>query len=181
MSVTLRDAKGSATDRDWVQAVYPEYIEELAEVSHHGTGVFPMLGEHGPRDAELLARWFRDDRSHPLLILDTGKPAGFALVSRPLLRSQVATAAPPGEFRMAEFFIRRTFRRRGIGRVAASLIFSRFAGLWEVSEAVANAEAVNFWRRTIMQYTSGRYDERVRDGEVRQRFTSTNSPGLGRT
>jgi hypothetical protein len=31
-----------------------------------------------------------------------------------------------------------------------------------------------------MEYTRGRYDERVRDGEVRQRFLSSNSPGLGR-
>jgi predicted acetyltransferase len=181
MSVTLRDARGSAEDRGWVQSVYPEYIEELSEVSRSGTGVFPIIGEHGPREAELLARWFRDDRSHPLLILDTTKPAGFALVSRPLLRATGPAAAHVAEFRMAEFFIRRAFRRRGIGRVAAGLIFSRFAGQWEVAEASTNAEAVNFWRRTIMQYTRGRYDERVRDGEVRQHFLSSNSPGLGRS
>jgi predicted acetyltransferase len=177
MSVTLRDAKGSAEDQRWIQAVYPEYLEELSEVSHSGTGVFPITGEHGPREAELLARWFRDDRSHPLVLLEAGRAAGFALVSRPLLpASAQATAA----FRMAEFFVRRAFRRRGIGRVAASLIFSRFAGQWEVAEAATNTEAVTFWRRTVMDYTRGRYDERVRDGEVRQRFVSTNSPGLGR-
>jgi predicted acetyltransferase len=177
MSVTLRDARASEADGRWIQGVYPEYVEELAAVSHSGTGVFPITGEHGPRQAELLARWFRDDRSYPLLILDGGRPAGFALISRPL----VAPAAPPAaEFRMAEFFVRRPFRRRGIGSAAASLIFSRFAGQWEVSEALANTEAVTFWRRTVMTYTKGRYDERVRDGEVRQRFVTSNSPGLGR-
>lgn len=177
MSVTLRDARTSADDRNWIQSAYPEYLEELAEVSTSGTGVFPITGEHGPREAELLARWFRDDRSHPLLILEGGRPAGFALVSRPLV-------GPPGGgpagYRMAEFFIRRECRRRGVGRAAAGLIFSRFAGRWEVAEATTNAEAVNFWRRTVMQYTRGDYEERVRDGEVRQRFVSTNSPGLGR-
>ena len=178
MSVTLRDARTLAEDRGWIQAVYPEYIEELAEVSHSGTGVFPITGEHGAREAELLARWFRDDRSHPLLILEAARPAGFALVSRPLVGPP---GGAPAGYRMAEFFIRREFRRRGIGRVAAGLIFSRFAGRWEVAEATTNAEAVNFWRRTVMQYTRGDYEERVRDGEVRQRFVSTNSPGLGRT
>lgn len=178
MSVTLRDAQGSPTDQRWIQSVYPEYLAELAEVSRSGTGAFPIIGEHGPREAELLARWFRDDRSHPLLILEDGCAAGFALVSRPL----VAPAAPgPAGYRMAEFFVRRDFRRRGVGSMAAALIFSRFAGSWEVSEAAANSEAVKFWRRTVMAYTRGRYDERVRNGEVRQQFVSSNSPGLGRS
>jgi predicted acetyltransferase len=178
MSVTLRDAKRSDEDQRWIQSVYPEYLDELAEVSHSGTGVFPVFGEHGARHAELLARWFRDDRSHPLLILDAGRAAGFALVARPLAGNPVPDAA---EYRMAEFFIRRNQRRRGVGRIAAGLIFSRFAGRWEIVEASANDDAVRFWRRTVMEYTRGRYDERVRDGEVRQRFLSSNSPGLGRS
>jgi predicted acetyltransferase len=178
MTVTLRDAKGAADDRRWIQAVYPEYLDELARVSHTGTGVFPVFGEHGPRDDELLARWFRDDRSHPVLILESGRPAGFALVSRPLVPPRTSADA---EFRMAEFFVRSAYRRRGVGRAAAELLFSRFAGRWEVSEAIANAEAVQFWRRVVMAYTRGRYDERVADGEVRQRFTSSNTPWQGRT
>jgi predicted acetyltransferase len=177
MSVTLRDAKRSNEDQLWIQSAYPEYLDELAKVSHSGTGAFPVLGEHGARHAELLARWFRDDRSHPILILDAGHAAGFALVARP----PAGPAAPDAaEYRMAEFFVRRSHRRRGVGRVAAGLIFSRFAGRWEIVEATANDHAVRFWRRTVMEYTRGRYDERVRDGEVRQRFQTTNSPGLGR-
>jgi predicted acetyltransferase len=82
---------------------------------------------------------------------------------------------------MAEFFVLGTHRRRGIGRAAAELIFSRFAGRWEVAEALANTDAVGFWRRVVTAYTRGRYDERVADGEVRQRFTSSNTPWLGRT
>ena len=177
MSVTLHDAKWSEEHQLWIRSVYPEYLDELAEVSHSGTGVFPVFGEHGARHAELLARWFRDDRSHPLVILDGGRAVGFALVARP-----PAGPAAPGTaaYRMAEFFVRRDDRRRGVGRVAASLIFSRFAGLWEIVEAAANGDAVRFWRRTVMDYTRGRYDERVRDGEVRQRFQTMNSPGLGR-
>ncbi|MBS0372965.1 MAG: GNAT family N-acetyltransferase [Proteobacteria bacterium] len=177
MSVTLRDAKRSEEDQLWIKNVYPEYLDELAEVSRAGTGVFPVYGEHGARHDELLARWFRDDRSHPLTILEGGRAVGFALVTRTLGGPALAEAA---DFRMAEFFIRRPCRRRGVGRAAAAIIFSRFAGRWEIVEATANDNAVRFWRRTVMGYTRGRYDERVRDGEVRQRFTSSNSPGLGR-
>jgi len=177
MSVTLRDARRSDDDQRWIQAVYPEYLQELSAAMHSGTGVFPVLGEHGERHAELLARWFRDDRSHPLLLLDGGRAAGFALVSRPLVASDAKGAV---EFRMAEFFVRNAFRRRGIGRAAATLIFSRFAGRWEITEATSNSHAVIFWRQIVMSYTRGRYDERVRDGEVRQIFVSTNAPLLER-
>jgi predicted acetyltransferase len=177
MTVSLRDAKASPDDRRWIQAVYPEYLEELARVTHAGTGVFPVYGEHGPREDELLARWFRDDRSHPLLILEDGRPAGFALVARPLVPPRAPTDT---EFRMAEFFVRRTHRRRGIGRLAAELILSRFAGRWEVSEATANADAVAFWRQVVGAYTRGRYEERSVDGEIRQRFTTSNPPGSNR-
>jgi len=177
MTVTLRDARRSDEDQNWIQSVYPEYIEELADISHSATSRFPLNGQHGQREPELLARWFRDDRSHPIVILDTGRQAGFALVSRPLY-------AQPGhkavDYRMAEFYVRRSERRRGVGQAAAALIFSRFAGEWEIAEAMTNSDAVNFWRQTVMAYTHGRYDERVRDGEVRQRFISSHSPGLTR-
>jgi predicted acetyltransferase len=170
MTVSLRDAKRSDEDQRWIRAVYPEYLDELSATSHSGdTGIFPVYGEHGSREVELLARWFRDDRSHPLLILDDGRPGGFALVSRPLLPSPSADGF---DYRMAEFYVRRPFRRRGLGRAAAMLIFSRFSGRWEVSEAVPNKGAVAFWRQTVMGYTQGHYDERVRDGEVRQTFRS---------
>ena len=177
MTVTLRDAGRSDEDQTWIQSAYPEYLEELAEVSHAATSKFPIHGEHGPRQPELLARWFRDDRSHPLLILEAGRRVGFALVSRPLYP---APGQRPLDFRMAEFYVLRNERRRGIGQAAAKLIFSRFAGEWEVTEAMANRDAVHFWRQTVMTYTRGRYDERVRDGEVRQRFMSTHSPGMTR-
>jgi predicted acetyltransferase len=175
MGVSLRDARHAPDDRTWIQSVYPEYLEELSEVSHSGTGVFPVHGEHGGREAELLARWFRDERSHPLLILDRGNAVGFALVSRPLVPKVEGSA----QFRMAEFYVRRAHRRLGIGRAAAVLIFSRFAGTWEVTEAQSNSEAVTFWRRVIQAYTRGRYRERLADGEVRQHFETSNAPTLG--
>lgn len=166
MAVSLRDANRASDDQRWIQNVYPEYIDELSDLTASSTGVFPLYGEHGPRDAEMFARWFRDKNSHPLLILEGDRPVGFALVSRPLM-------APPGmapEYRLADFYIRRNFRRRGIGRVAAALIFSRFAGRWLVTETAGNAEAIQFWRTVLASYTGGQYQERTADGEVRQSF-----------
>lgn len=165
MPVSIRDALNSPRDRQWIQAQYPEYLEDLSQVSMN-TGVFPASHEV---QTELMARWFADDSSYPLIILKNDQPAGFALVSRPPRnrRDQV-------DFRMAEFFVAFKSRRLGVGRDAAHLIFNRFAGTWEITEFVHNKGAVSFWRAILNEYTGGKYQERVAHGEVRQVFTSGN-------
>ncbi len=167
MTVSLRDARHSPTERAWIARVYPEYLDELAVLTAATTGLFPVNGDYGLRTPELLVRWFRDERTHPLVILQGGQPVGFALVAWPL------TATPtsqPSSYELAEFFIRRAYRRRGVGALAAALIFRRFAGDWRVQEAQRNQSAVAFWRRVIAEYTQGHYTERLVDGEVRHTF-----------
>jgi predicted acetyltransferase len=164
--ISIRDAQHSAQDRTWIQAQYPEYLEDLSQLSMN-TGMFPASGEYGERQAELMARWFADDSSHPLIILKNDKPVGFALVSRPPRnqREQV-------DFRMAEFFVTLKARRLGIGRDAAQLIFNRFAGTWEIIEFLYNKPAVTFWRSVVTEYTGGKFRESIAHGEVRQVFSS---------
>jgi predicted acetyltransferase len=166
VTVSIRDALHSAQDRKWIQAQYPEYLEDLSQLSMN-TGVFPAAGEYGERQAELMARWFADDSSHPLVILKNDKPAGFALVSRPPRnqREQI-------DFRMAEFFVAVGSRRLGVGRDAARLIFNRFAGKWEIVEFLYNKPAVTFWRAIVNEYTGGSFRETRAQGEVRQVFRS---------
>ena len=50
---------------------------------------------------------------------------------------------------MAEFFILRKHRGRGVGRIAAEVIFSQHPGLWEVAVARRNVRAREFWQKTI--------------------------------
>jgi predicted acetyltransferase len=88
----------------------------------------------------------------------------------------MAPTRPAIDHRLSEFFVLRRFRRLGVGRDAAQLIFNRFAGQWEVTEYLRNAGAVSFWRRVIAAYTRGTYTERIIDGEVRQLFRSVPSP-----
>jgi predicted acetyltransferase len=135
------------------------------------TGLFPVAGAYGEREPELLARWFADDSSHPLLLLKNDHPVGFALVSRPPRNQRSAV-----DFRMAEFFVKPTVRRLGVGRDAAQLIFSRFTGAWEVTEFLYNKPAVAFWRAVVAHFTNGKFRESVAHGEVRQLFDSRELP-----
>ncbi|HEY6640640.1 GNAT family N-acetyltransferase [Povalibacter sp.] len=166
MPVSIRDAKNTEADRKWIQRNYPEYLEDLSQQSMN-TGMFPVRGEYGEREQELMARWFADDSSHPLILLQNDRPAGFALVSRPLRNQRESI-----DYRMAEFFVSPAQRRLGVGRDAAKLIFARFSGSWEITEFLYNKPAVAFWRSIVNHLTAGRFRESVTHGEVRQVFSS---------
>ncbi len=164
--VSIRDCRHSKKDRQWIQDVYGEYMDALSDLN---TGLFSVLGADNPREDEIFANWFANDQSHPLMILKGSEPVGFALVSRPRIPAAGETSA---NYQMSEFFVRKAHRRLGVGRDAATLIFDRFAGEWEIVEYLRNPGAVTFWRRVLTAYSDGRFTERSRHGEVRQRFTS---------
>lgn len=172
MAVSIRDARNSVEGRSWIQSVFLEYLDDLNQVSMN-TGMFPVHGEFGDREPDLLARWFTDDSAYPLLILKNDKFAGFAVVSRPAMGQRDKI-----DFRLSEFFIVANQRRLGIGRDAANLIFHRFAGRWEITEFQSNRTAVAFWRSVLNAYTGGKHRESVFNGEVKQYFES--APGRAR-
>lgn len=58
---------------------------------------------------------------------------------------------------VAEFFVMKRWRGRGIGRRAACQLFDAHRGHWEVAQMRANVEAQAFWTSVIRGYTLGRY------------------------
>jgi predicted acetyltransferase len=88
------------------------------------------------------------------LITVVNKLAGFGLVEQ---RSRLTNDATV--FDVAEFFVMRKYRRRGVGEGAARALFDSFRGRWEVRQRAENAAATAFWRRVIGRYTGGRFEE----------------------
>lgn len=162
MTVTVRDAREHEADRRWIAGVYREYLDDLGLLN---TGLFPALGEIGHREPDQLQHWFTDSAATLLTILDDGQPAGFALVARE------GRAGRQADHRMAEFFVARPYRRRGVGRSAVRLILDRFAGRWEIVEYSRNPAAVKFWRNVVTAYTRGDFREQNAHGEIHQFFT----------
>src|SRR5690606_22496661 len=121
MTVSLRDARGNAEDRAWIERAYLDYLDDLRS---RRTGLFPVLGAIGGADSHPVQGWLADRDATLLTLLEHGQRVGFAL-----LVSQPGGMQP--DYRLAEFFIARPQRRRGLGREAARLIFERFAGRWE--------------------------------------------------
>jgi predicted acetyltransferase len=164
--VSIRDVRHSKQDRQWIQSVYGEYLDSLADLN---TGLFSVIGPGNQHQDEIFANWFSNDQSHPLLILKGRDSVGFALVTRPRIPKAGEKSA---NYRMSEFFVRKEHRRAGIGRDAATLIFDRFAGDWEIVEYMRHPGSVAFWRHVVAVYSAGRFTERLHNGEVQQRFAS---------
>ncbi len=165
MAISLREARASQLDREWIERTYGEYLADLG-AGH--TGVFPSLAVTGQSATELVQSWFRDDRSLVFVILREDRPAGFALVQR----DAAAQGDRARHYRLSEFFVRQPFRRLGVGRSAALLLFARFAGDWTIAEQARNADAVQFWRRVVSDFTHGDFRERRDHGEVAHLFNS---------
>jgi predicted acetyltransferase len=165
MPITIREARSSQADRDWIEETYGEY---LADLSADTTGVFPSLTVTGQTVGEIIQGWFHDDRCTAFIILREREPVGFAVVQRSLSGS----GEPKRQFRLSEFFIRKPFRSKGVGRGAAMLLFARYAGEWTIAEQSRNPGAIRFWRRVVSEFTNGKFREKRGQGEIAHMFTS---------
>jgi predicted acetyltransferase len=165
MPITIREARSSKADRDWIEETYGEY---LADLTADTTGVYPSLTVTGQSVAEIIQGWFHDDRCNAFLVLREQEPVGFAVVQRGLS----STEDPKRIYRLTEFFIRKPFRSKGVGRGAAMLIFARYAGEWTVAEQSRNPGAIRFWRRVVSEFTNGKFQEKRGQGEIAHTFTS---------
>ena len=80
--------------------------------------------------------------------------AGFILVNK-----YGVVDTEPIDYSIAEFFIMKKYRRRGVGKIAVFNVFNKFHGIWEVKELAENINAHVFWRKVIGDYTSNNYKE----------------------
>jgi predicted acetyltransferase len=95
------------------------------------------LNADGSYGYRYLDAYWTEPARHPFLFRVDGNIAGFAFVR----------AGQPHD--MAEFFVLRKYRGRGVGVAAARAVFARFPGEWQVRELAANARATAFWRKAI--------------------------------
>ncbi|MGE0029706.1 MAG: GNAT family N-acetyltransferase [Steroidobacteraceae bacterium] len=165
MPITIREARASKPDRDWIEETYGEY---LADLTADTTGVYPSLTTTGQSVTEIIQGWFHDDRATAFVVLREQEPVGFAVVQRSLANGD----DPKRHYRLSEFFIRKPFRSRGVGRGAAMLLFARYAGEWTIPEQSRNPAAIRFWRRVVSEFTNGRFREQRGQGVVAHQFTS---------
>ena len=131
------------------------YIHDLSDV-------FPNV-ELGPDGRfgyhPLPLYWSEPERRFALLIRCGGRVAGFALVTR-----GSPAVEDPAVLDVAEFFVLRRYRRAGVGRRAAHLLWKSLPGKWTVRVSEGNPGALSFWTRAVVEFTNGAATESTRPG-----------------
>jgi predicted acetyltransferase len=130
-------------------------VANLLELYAHDFSEFYDLdlgadGRFGYRDLPLY--WSEPNR-HPFLVRMDGNLAGFVLVKRGSLIS-----GDEAVWDMAEFFVVRGYRRRGIGTQVAHEVWRQFPGRWEVRVLQSNHSAHHFWKHAIKAFVGQAID-----------------------
>jgi predicted acetyltransferase len=131
----------------------PEQAPALANLlelyAHDLSGFFDLaVGPDGRFGYPALPLYWQEEGRFPFLLEVGGTLAGFVLVAR---GSRVGGG--PDVWDMAEFFVLRGFRGRGVGAAAAHCVWQRFPGAWEVRVLERNAPALAFWPAAIREFT----------------------------
>ncbi|MGI9111129.1 MAG: GNAT family N-acetyltransferase [Gaiellaceae bacterium] len=153
-------------DRDLaaLRRLYPPYLHDLSSFTEHY-----RLDEDVSWQPSYLEDWLGRPTSHSLLIRADGLPSGFALVAEqpfPHMPRDI-------DFQLAEFFVARPYRRRGVGRAAALATLRTFKGSWNLSVFDRNLPAVAFWRAVTGELTDGATTEVVGVGDLSMRFSTS--------
>lgn len=120
------------------------------------TGDLPFpVGRDGKFDYDYLDRFWR----HPYLIFANDELAGFALV---IDICPVTSTAPC--FFMAEFFVLKAYRGKGIGTAAFEDIVRRHRGPWHIGVIDRNEGANAFWSKALAARGATTFTQRF-DGE----------------
>lgn len=142
-------------DDTLLQNLLQLYIHDLSEV-------FPdvELGADGRFRYDALGSYWSDpERRRAFLIRHEGRVAGFALAQRGSPASD-----DPEVWDVAEFFVLRRFRRRGVARRAARVLWGRLPGRWIVRVSVENRGALSFWPGVVAEAAKGEVSEREHPG-----------------
>ena len=151
MDVTLHEA--TSDDLPVVKNLVPYYIYDMSE--HMG---WPCRADGRFDGCDGIETYWTEVGKHAFMLRHGKEWAGFALV-------RANHEGPDIDYSIAEFFVLRKFRGRGVGERIARQLFDRFRGRWRVEQLADNRPAVAFWRKVISRYCSGKFEQRTAQSE----------------
>jgi predicted acetyltransferase len=156
MPIGVELIQAGAQQQSVLENLFQLYIHDFSEL-------IPLdIGDDGRYTHKNLTLYWSDASRLPFLARFDGRLAGFVLVA-------ISELSGGGEgYDMAEFFVLRSYRHRGIGRELVEKVWLRFPGPWQIRVMANNVAALNFWASSIARFT-----RRVAD------FTSFEIDGTG--
>ena len=118
--------------------LYIHDFSEFVEVTPETDGRFGY--------PQLALYWIETNR-RAYLVKVQSRLAGFVL-----LKHGSTIMGDDAAWDVAEFFILRGERRRGVGTMVAHRVWTELAGRWEVRVLESNRAAVLFWERAIEEF-----------------------------
>ena len=94
-----------------------------------------------------LDHYWTEKGRYAFLILVDEHYAGFVMVN-----NVVHQITKDEGQALAEFFILRKYRRKGIGKQIAHQVFDKYPGKWEVAQELKNTISIAFWDQVIKDY-----------------------------
>lgn len=111
-----------------------------------------LLRLDNPGEYKYIHLYFENKNYHPYFIKVDKNIVGFALVNNYSIIEKDC-------FSIAEFYIKKEYRNKNIGKTAAIKIFDLYPGKWEIRELKTNTKAHQFWVTVINAYTNGNFKE----------------------
>ena len=125
-----------------------------------------LTGEEDPGEYKYLDSYWRKEDRKPYFITINDDVAGFALLNK-------HTVVQNNGYNIAEFYVKKEYRNKGVAKKAAYQLFSLFPGKWEVRQLSNNSKARTFWNKVIKEYTSDHYKEKLLNNDKWRGYIQT--------
>ena len=99
--------------------------------------------------------YMNNEKTHNFFIRVDGNIAGYVIIADGGCRYLEDEAI----HNIDEFFVTRKYRRKGVGRIAATMAFEMYKGKWEVCQMQDNDSAQQFWLSVISEYTNNKFQK----------------------
>jgi predicted acetyltransferase len=156
--MNLQLIKASLEYKQVISNLMQFYMYDFSEYTNHDVGPNGLFGAY-----HHLEDYWEEENRFPYIIRQDDIHVGFVFV-------RAIEEQEKSYFSIAEFFILRKYRRKGLGRLAAEQVFNMHIGDWEVYQLEANKPANTFWRKVILNYTKGQFKERIENKRTIQSF-----------
>ena len=94
-----------------------------------------------------IEKYFENENNKAFFILKEKEIAGFMLIDFTDEKNVVQ-----------EIFVLNNYKRKGVGKIAVSMLFDKFKGNWEIKSLPCSENAEKFWISSVKEYTNDKYN-----------------------
>ncbi|KTD72462.1 GNAT family N-acetyltransferase [Legionella tucsonensis] len=150
----IRLIPATLEDYPTIQNLGRFYVYDMSEYLGNQAGW--EIPEDGLYECIDFKKYWQNENSFPFVVRYENELVGFVIVDK--------KGSEPGvDFNMAQFFVVRKFKNKGIGQYIAEQCFKKFPGIWEVMVMPGNEGAYRFWRATMKHYSGNNFTEYTRE------------------